>query len=532
MSKFVTTSLYLAVAVMSGLTMPTAFAGDTAPVIQTESGRVSGVSSAGVDSWKGIPFAAPPIGQNRWRAPQPAVHWSDIRMTKDFGPDCMQKPFPSDAAPLGTTPSEDCLLLNVWRPAGSSAQAKLPVMVWIYGGGYVNGGAYPAIYSGEKFARQGILFVSFNYRLGRFGFFAHPALAAAKEGPVGNFAYMDQLAALQWVKHNIAQFGGDPENVTLVGESAGGASTLTMLTTPEARGLLHRAIVMSGGGRAPWSLRPMTGDKPDLPSAETVGLNFAHNVGVDGQGPEALAQLRALPAEKVLQGLSMADLFGAKGPVTYSGPIMDGRFVTAAPNILIRSGQWAKVPVMIGVTSADGFGLQKDKAAIFESFGKGAEQARALYDPDGSKDYMALLYAVAADRFAEPGREVARAVSAAGYPAYYYRFGYMAESREAEWKIGAPHATDIPWAFDTADVAYGKRYGARDRHAAANWNGYFVNFIKTGNPNGHGAAAWPAYTQGNESVMEMDVRSDVEARRDPAKARLDLLEALLPDAER
>jgi hypothetical protein len=221
----------------------------TVDEVRVESGALKGVIAGGVVAFKGIPYAAPPTGQNRWRAPQPVAAWKGVRSAAAYGSDCMQLPFPGDAAPLGVKPDEDCLYLNVWTPA-QRPSGKLPVMVWIYGGGFVNGGSSPAVYDGTHFAENGVVFVSFNYRVGRFGFFAFPALT--KEDPnalLGNYCFLDQIAALKWVRKNIAKFGGDPGNVTLFGESAGGMSVLTMMTTPLARGLFHKAIVESGGGR-------------------------------------------------------------------------------------------------------------------------------------------------------------------------------------------------------------------------------------------------------------------------------------------
>jgi para-nitrobenzyl esterase len=202
----------------------------TAPQVRIDSGALHGVESDGVIAFKGIPFAAPPVGDLRWRAPQPAAAWDGVRQATQYGPDCMQKPFPGDAAPLGTTPAEDCLYLNVWRP--SAADGPLPVLVWIYGGGFVNGGASPPTYAGEALARQGVMFVSFNYRVGRFGTFAHPRLSAADadHGLLGNYGFLDQIAALEWVKRNIAAFGGDPSRITIAGESAGGMSVHALMT--------------------------------------------------------------------------------------------------------------------------------------------------------------------------------------------------------------------------------------------------------------------------------------------------------------
>src|SRR5262245_57543747 len=204
-------------------------------VVKVDTGTLKGTSTAGVLSWKGIPFAAPPLGDLRWRAPQPAANWQGVRDASAYGNDCMQVPFGGDAAPLGTPPNENCLFANVWRPEG--ARSKLPVIFWIYGGGFVNGGASPPTYSGAELAKQGVLFISANYRVGRFGTFAHPALtrANADAGLLGNYGYMDQLAALQWIQRNIAAFGGDADNVTIVGESAGGMSVHVLVTSARAQ---------------------------------------------------------------------------------------------------------------------------------------------------------------------------------------------------------------------------------------------------------------------------------------------------------
>jgi para-nitrobenzyl esterase len=261
------------------------------PAIHIESGALQGVIDDGIVAFKGIPYAAAPVGALRWKAPQPAPAWQGIRQAKQYGNDCMQEPFPSDAAPLGTKPAEDCLVLNVWKPA-HSATKKLPVMVWIYGGGFVNGGSSPAVYDGSQFAKQEVIFVSFNYRVGRFGFFAHPALTQENpDGVLGNYGFMDQIAALQWVQRNINAFGGDADNVTLFGESAGGFSVHTMMTSPLAKGLFHKAIIQSGGGRT-----SIGGGRylqktsiSGLPSAEEIGMRFAAKNHITGTDAKALA---------------------------------------------------------------------------------------------------------------------------------------------------------------------------------------------------------------------------------------------------
>ena len=245
-------------------------------IVKIDTGKLKGVTSDGVVSFKGVPFAAPPVGDLRWRPPQLAAPWTGIREASAYGPDCMQLPFPGDAAPLGVKPAEDCLYVNVWAPAVKSAK-KLPVMVWIYGGGFVNGGSSPSVYDGSHFARTGVVFVSFNYRVGRFGFFAFPALSKQNPSePHGNYTYMDQIAALQWVRRNIAAFGGDAKNVTLFGESAGGMSVLTLMTSPMAQGLFQKAIIESGGGRTGiFPTRYLDHANGATPSAESVGVAFA-----------------------------------------------------------------------------------------------------------------------------------------------------------------------------------------------------------------------------------------------------------------
>ena len=264
------------------------------PKVLTIEGVVQGVHEAGLDVFKGIPFAAPPIGSLRWRAPQPVAPWKGVRRAEGFSADCMQapSPFPQTA---GAHFDEDCLYLNVWKTAGKVQ--KRPVLVWIYGGGFIGGGSSSPISDGGAFARQGVVFVSLNYRLGRLGFFAHPALSAANEGPLGNYGYMDQIAALRWVKRNIASFGGDPDQITVMGESAGGISVADLIVSPAAKGLFNRAIIMSGGGRAAMANRPLKDDGGPIPSAEQIGMNFAKSQGISGAGEDTLARLRALPSK-------------------------------------------------------------------------------------------------------------------------------------------------------------------------------------------------------------------------------------------
>lgn len=496
--------------------------------VATVAGSLQGVTQGDVTSFKGIPFAAPPVGENRWRAPQPMAPWDGVRSAAAFGPDCAQvaSAFGASGNPAGT--SEDCLYLNIWRPAGVSAGQKLPVMVWIYGGAFVVGsGAQPSC-NGEAFARQGVVLVTLNYRLGRFGFFAFPALNAEHPDEAkGNFAYLDQIAALQWVQKNIATFGGDPANVTIFGESAGGVSVHSLLTSPLARGLFHKAIIESGGGRdGTLSPRPLRADKADANypvSAETIGRNFATRYGIAGDGPEALAKLRALSTEQVIDGGQ--ETAGPDGPRTYSGPMLDGRVIVTTAQSAYRAGQHAKVPLMIGSNSAEvpaGFVPGATKQELFDSFGKGRAAAIAAYDPQGTIDFALLSAQVNTDRvWAEPAHMTAEAFTRQGTPAFVYRFSYVADSMKDRVKLGAPHASEIDFVFDTVRARYGAALTARDQSTALIMNTYWANFAKTGHPDGRGLPHWPRFSLKNHEILDITADGTPQAGPDRTRARLD-----------
>jgi para-nitrobenzyl esterase len=443
------------------------------PVVAIDTGKVQGAVAGGVASWKGIPFAAPPVGALRWRAPQPAAAWSGVRQAQAYGNDCMQLPFPSDAAPLGTPPAEDCLYVNVWRPATARAAHKLPVIVWIYGGGFVNGGSSPPTYAGAALAKQGVVLVSFNYRLGRFGFFAHPQLTKETGGagePLGNYGYMDQLAALRWVKRNVAAFGGDAANVTIIGESAGGMSVNALLTSPQAQGLFAKAVVLSGGdGTAP---------DPGLVAVERIGANFAAAKGIGADDPHALDKLRALPAEQVVDGMNLANR-APQDPATYFGPFADGKMAVDS-GAAFAAGRFAKVPVMIGATSAD---------------------------IGGRTGFMVA-----------GARSLAGRLAAQGVPVYAYRFSYVADSIV---KPGAQHASDIPYFFSTVDVKYGAEATKKDVAMGRAMSAYLVNFAKQGDPNGGGLPAWPRYAGDKDVIMDFAADGKPVALRDPWGAEID-----------
>lgn len=457
-------------AAVSALTLSAAAGAQTVTI---DAGKVSGSTSDGVSSWKGIPFAAPPLGELRWRAPQPVAKWNGVRAATEYGHDCMQVPFPSDAAPLGTQPAEDCLVLNVWKP--KDAKGKLPVVFWIYGGGFVNGGASPPTYSGANLAKQGVIFVSANYRVGRFGTFAHPQLTKADPdgGLLGNYGHMDQLAALKWVQRNIAAFGGDPTNVTIIGESAGGMSVNSLVTSPMTKGLFSRAVIMSGGngqGMGPGGLA----------ATEKIGLDFAAKNGIAADDPEALAKLRALSAEQVTDGLNMMALFApSAGPRTFASPFPDGKLVVDAADAY-RSGNFPKVPIMVGATDND---------------------------IGGATGFMVA-----------GAREVARSTAQAGAPTWHYRFSYVAESLN---KTGADHAAEIPWFFDTVAVKYGDKTTPRDLAMAKTVSSYIVNFAKKGDPNGPGLPAWSRFDRAGDQLLDFEAGGKAVLKKDPLGPTID-----------
>lgn len=493
-----------------------------AQVVITNLGKVKGQTTDRVTSFKGIPFAAPPVGDLRWRPPQPAVGWKGVRDATQYGHDCMQKPFPSDAAPLGTTPSEDCLVGNVWLPEHHTG--KLPILIWIYGGGWVNGGSSPAVYDGSQFAKQGILFYSFNYRLGRFGFFAHPALTAeSRDGMLGNYAFMDQIAAIKWIRENAQAFGGDPDNVTVFGESAGGWSVHMLMTSPLASGLFQRAMAQSGGGREIINATGLRQGLNGRPSAEQIGLAFAASKGLKGNDATALHKLRALPAQSVVDDLNMATMQAHAS--TFPGPMIDGNTVVGRFDDLYSDGKNQKVPMLAGANNMDiGFAFGNTPEELFAAFGSNAQAARKAYDPSGSDNIAALRIAIGADALMlEPARFSLRVLAAQGLPVWEYRFSYVATSMRSQWR-GAPHATEIPYVFDTVKEKYGSELSEEGAQIAMQANAYWSNFAKTGNPNGQGLPAWPKYAPSSDILMNFTL-SGPAAEPDPRKKQLDLTEA-------
>ena len=488
-----------------------------AQVIYTDAGKINGQTENGISSWKGVPFAQPPVGDLRWRAPQPVNHWDGVREADEFASDCMQTPFAGDAAPLGTPPAEDCLYLNVWRPTGTTSQDRLPVMVWIYGGGFVNGGSSPDVYNGAELARQGVILVSFNYRIGRFGFFAHPELTAANEdnGLLGNYGIMDQLEALRWVQRNITAFGGDPNAVTIFGESAGGGSVSTLMASPMGRGLFDKAIIMSGGGRVLTGSLPLDSDTET--SASDHGVEFAQWAGIDADSDTVLADLRALPAEKLSEGVVL--MSQPEAPV--SGMMLDGVIIPEPTNLTFEKGNIAPVAFMGGANTLE-FGFPRPvEGEFFEgNFGPLAEEAKAAYS-EVADNPQALAFTVAMDAMmVEPARYQVQSMQKAGQPAYHYRAGYVPESMREEWP-GLPHANEIPFIFQTLDDRYPGDVTEKDRNMAKTMSAYFVNFAKNGDPNGEGLPQWSEYDDDAKTIMLFGADGAADDV-DPWRARLDV----------
>ncbi len=443
--------------------------------VTTDSGTFIGATVDSIASFKGIPFAAPPVGALRWSAPAPVLPSIPPRAATTYGPDCMQNPLPG--IKRGERPmSEDCLTLNVWTPKPAKA-AKLPVMVWIHGGGFVGGSGTLTETDGAALAKRDVVIVSFNYRLGRFGFFAHPALEGG-----GNWGLMDQIAALQWVQRNIAAFGGDPAKVTIFGESAGGESVSRLMASPAAKGLFARSIVASGGGRDSW---------PTLAEAQAKGAAF----GTKSKAADAAA-LRALPAEKVLGDITLLN----KEDDRYSGPITDGTIVAGDTDAIFAAGGQAKIPVIIG-SNDDELGFVP---ALFRKMvndpalaklGGRADAVRAAYGDEGEANRR-----VGADvMFTEPalalGMRQARVAAT-----FLYRFGYVAEAKRKDGQ-GAVHATDVAFQFGNlpADAT------PADRAAARQLGDYWTNFAKTGDPNGSGLPIWSRLDSAAPRLLSMGI---------------------------
>ncbi|MBU2043392.1 MAG: carboxylesterase family protein [Alphaproteobacteria bacterium] len=483
---------------------------DPVEPVRLENGTVQGAAADGVVAFKGLPYAAPPVGARRWRPPAPVADWEGVRDATAYGAICIQPPANGDPG-VGPLPmSEDCLTLNVWAP--EERDGPLPVMVWIHGGGYNNGSGTAALYDGSALARRGVVVVTINYRLGRLGFFDHPALAADRpaDEPAGNYGVMDQIAALEWVRDNIAALGGDPGNVTIFGESAGGVAVTQLMVAPSARGLFHKAIVQSGLGRQ--RSADLSLDHPGRPSAQSLGVAFGRGAGLPADADAA--QLRAVPAEAFLSPM----------PPFYSdNVIVDGTILTEDVVEAFSAGRQAPVPLILGTNSAEFWWIRPTDAGAYGRIDDAltvAERDALLAAYGGPDGYDAHIISDLV--FNEPARYLTRLHADAGYPTFLYRFDVVPESNP-EPSGGATHASERPYVFDTLDTV-GRPLGQRDQDAADAMAGYWTRFATAGDPNAPTTVVWPDLRSAPGVLLEFTNDGPV-ARPMPHADRLDLIES-------
>jgi para-nitrobenzyl esterase len=477
-------------------------------IVKTESGLVAG-SGTTVRSYKGIPYAAPPVGDLRWKAPQAPKAWKGIRVARSFPASC-----PQIQLLPGPPHSEDCLGLNVWTPARSPA-AKLPVMVWIHGGGFILGASSQTVYDGEPLAAQGVVLVSINYRLGIFGFLAHPALSQeSPQGVSGNYGLLDMVAALRWVKRNIAAFGGDPDNVTIFGESAGGTAGCLLMVMPQAEGLFQKAISES----AAWMYTPFNHLKESR-SGRMPAEKFGEKLGAD------LVALRSKSTADIVKALGMPDMTGERADRGESYmPVVDGWVLPDDPARLFSTGKFHHVAFLAGTNADEGTLMGgppvHDLAALRKwadkTFKSRADGMLAVYPAVTDTDASTAAAKAQGDfMFLMGTRSVLRAAAKVNPMTYQYHFTRVTGiGRRIKW--GSYHASEIPYVFQTLpDSAYGtdatffgnfspdaNSYDGQDDRLAKVMSSAWVQFAKTGNPNGPGLVRWPAFTDGNESYME------------------------------
>ena len=482
-------------------------------LVTIKDGALKGVIAGDVVSFKGIPFAAPPTGDQRWRAPAKPAAWTGVRDASAFGPSCLSA---GGAFGGGGPSSEDCLTVNVFAPVTHTAGGKLPVMVWIYGGGFVGGSS--TYYPGNSFAHDGVVMVSLNYRLGRLGWFAHPGLTREAAGSgTGDFGLMDQIAALKWVKANVAAFGGDPNNVTIFGESAGAMSVNYLLISPQSRGLFNKAISESGFGRTPG--RP-------LAAAEAIGSSFAAANGVTGDDAAQVKALRALPADILMKpagGLDAADA---------PGPIVDGALVPETVEKAFSEGKQAHVPFILGANSYEAslFGrVRQHPEATLDPLGDRKDGAVALFgagDPAAAASLMWTENAIV-----EPDRYLARQEAKAGNTAYVYYFSYLPAAVRTT-APGVTHGGEIAYVFKRLSPVEIKRgtmvipaATPDDQKVADAIHAYWVAFAKSGAPGSAGGPAWPVYSPATDATLEFS--NDGPVVRDHFKqVQLDIIEKM------
>ena len=511
-----------------------------APQAKTKYGIVEGVKEAsGILAFKGVPFAAPPVGENRWKAPQPLKNWNGVLATKQFGPRGVQAAIFGDMGFRSNGMSEDCLYLNIWSP---NTKAKLPVLVYFYGGGFVAGDGSEARYDGESMAQRGIVAITVNYRLGIFGSFAHPALT--NEAPYhgsGNYGLLDQAAALKWVSENIASFGGDPKKITIAGESAGSVSVSAQMVSPLSKNLIAGAIGESGS---------MLGTLPPMPlaDAEKNGVEFAKQVGAN-----SLQDLRNIPADKLLDSVMK---FGA---FRFSSTI-DGYFYPKSPIEIFKEGGQAHVPLLVGwnseemnaraIMGKEDFTKDNYEKVVKQLYGENATDILSVYKVTNDAEVEAVTTSLAGDRFI--GFSTWRWAdlqekTGGGKPVYRYMYARPRPDMVPEMgdvtpglaggvqksnggpkpapPKGAVHSAEIEYAM--GNLHYNKVYAwTKDDYAvSATMQSYFANFIKTGNPNGSGLPTWSA-TNTSTPVPVMRIDTKTVLQKDADAARYQLLEKL------
>ncbi|MGH8228200.1 MAG: carboxylesterase/lipase family protein [Steroidobacteraceae bacterium] len=462
-------------------------------------GRVAGIVIDGISEFKGIPFAAPPVGPLRWKAPQPVKPWSGIRKAVSFAPACMQATRMANAMAPGVKLSEDCLYLDVWTPAKTSGE-RLPVIAWIYGGGFTGGMTSAPLYDGTHFAAKGVVFVSISYRVGALGFLATPALSRESGHGSGNYGLLDQIAALKWIQKNIVRFGGDPAKVTLLGHSAGAMSVSMLAGSPLAKGLFRALIAESGSNFVPPQHSPWAGGIIEtLPMDEAAGARWLRSLGVS-----KLRAARALPAAKIIaaQAIRGAPRFW---------PTVDGYVITGDQVELWRRHRFNDTPVLIGDVSdeAAGFGVHKTSPAAFEvqvrrGYGKRANAILAVYPHATVAQATRAATELRSDTIFNWSRYTwARLqVAYAKHKAYVYYFD-VPTRRDPN---GATHGQEVAYVFGNLGVGGRPPPTEKAQALSREMQAYWVNFAKTGDPNGSGLPYWPAYTDHAPLVMRFGVR--------------------------
>jgi para-nitrobenzyl esterase len=479
-----------------------------APQVKVDTGRLEGKSDGAIMAFLGIPYAAPPVGDLRWKPPASAAKWKGVRKATEFGSRCMQGAVFADMIFRDPGISEDCLYLNVWVPASAATEkSKLPVMVWIYGGGFVSGAASEPRQDGTNLAKEGVVVVSINYRLGIFGFFAHPELAT--ESPrksAGNYGLLDQTAALGWIKRNIAAFGGDPGNVTIFGESAGSFSVSEQMASPVATGLFHKAIGESGGAFASQGL-PMH----SLAESSETGAKFA----VDALNAKSLAELRAVPAQKLLEAAMAAKTIRFV-------PTVDGYFLPETVDAIFAAGKQSDVPLLAGWNRDEGgFAVAKENqtAALKETstkeFGDKADEFLKLYPGPDDAQATRSLADFGGDRFiAFSTWKWLEAQKRTGKsPVYRYRFDMLhpADPKRPP-NAGAYHSAEIEFVFGALDSENWISWRPEDHTLSQQMRKYWSNFARTGDPNGAGLPKWPVYDAADGwQVLHLDAETTAQA---------------------